>query len=131
MKNPRYANEQGGILVEQNNGRDLYIDSGDLYQSILSGDYGPISEYTAPPQPSVSVPPVVSRFQARAALYQAGVLSAAETAIQGADMVSQIAWEDAQEFRRTSPLVSDIAQQIGLSESELDDLFIQAAQIEA
>ena len=33
MKNIRYANEVG-ILVEQDNGIDLYVDSGELYESL-------------------------------------------------------------------------------------------------
>ena len=35
MKNIRYANEVG-ILVEQDNGIDLYVDSGELYESLKS-----------------------------------------------------------------------------------------------
>jgi len=34
MKNIRYANEVGGILVEQDDGVDLYVDSGELYESL-------------------------------------------------------------------------------------------------
>ena len=33
MKNIRYANEVG-ILVEQDNGIDLYVDSGELWESL-------------------------------------------------------------------------------------------------
>ena len=36
MKNIRFANEVGGILVEQDNGIDLYVDSGELYESLKS-----------------------------------------------------------------------------------------------
>jgi len=35
MKNIRYANEVG-ILVEQDDGVDLYVDSGELYESLKS-----------------------------------------------------------------------------------------------
>ena len=31
MKNARFVNELGGILITQDNGIDLYLDSGDLY----------------------------------------------------------------------------------------------------
>lgn len=101
-------------------GRDLFAD----LQAIAA-------PYVDPgPQPE-TVPQVVSRFQARAALHLAGILSAAETAIQNADELSKIAWADAQEFRRSSPLVAAVALELGLTESDLDDLFRQAAGIEA
>jgi len=45
MSNPRFANDQGGILIEQDNGVCLYVDSGELYDAILSGEYGPIADY--------------------------------------------------------------------------------------
>lgn len=74
---------------------------------------------------------VVSRFQARAALHGAGLLASAESAIAGADELAQMAWQDAQEFRRNSPTVAAIAGSLGLTEAQLDDLFRQAATIEA
>lgn len=74
---------------------------------------------------------IVSRFQARAALLGAGLLATADAAIQGADEVAKLAWSDAQEFRRNSPLVAAIAAQLGLTDTQLDDLFRQAATIEA
>lgn len=74
---------------------------------------------------------VVSRFQARAALHGAGLLASAESAIsQGSDL-AQMAWADAQEFRRNSPTVAAIAGALSLTDEQLDDLFKQAATIEA
>lgn len=77
------------------------------------------------------VPQVVSRFQARAALHQAGLLTAAEAAVAAADTLTQIAWADAQEFRRNSPTIAALAASIGLTETQIDDLFRQAATITA
>lgn len=74
---------------------------------------------------------VVSRFQARAALFNAGFLAAAESAISGASDLAQLAWQDAWEFRRNSPTVAAIAGTLGLTDTQLDDLFRQAATIEA
>ncbi len=74
---------------------------------------------------------VVSRFQARAALMGSGLLATADAAIQGADEMAKLAWADAQEFRRNSPLVAAIAAQLGMDEIQLDYLFRQAANIEA
>lgn len=87
-----------------------------------------IEPYVAPP---ASIPQVVSRFQARAALHLAGLLPDVETAIAAADPLVQMAWADAQEFRRDSPTIVAMAGALGLSESEVDELFTSAAQIVA
>ena len=84
---------------------------------------------TDPPPPPV--PPSVSRFQARAALHLAGLLTAAEAAVASAGPMVQIAWADAQEFRRDSPTIATLAASIGLTEAQIDDLFREAAQITA
>ena len=86
------------------------------------------------PQPvEPGVPQVVSRFQARAALHLAGVLPAIEALMSDpqTDALSRIAWQDAQEFRRTSPTVLAMAAAVGLTGEQLDDLFTTAAGIEA
>jgi len=73
----------------------------------------------------------VSRFQARAALFAAGKLVAAEQAVAAIGGVAAIAWADAIEFRRNSPTIIALAGSIGLTETDLDDLFTAAAQITA
>lgn len=74
---------------------------------------------------------VVSRFQARAALLGAGLLEAANAAVAAADPIVQIAWADAQEFRRTSPTIAALGAALGLTEAQIDDLFAAAALITA
>ena len=78
-----------------------------------------------------AVPSVVSRFQARAALYQAGLLDQAEAAVAEGDALVKMAWADAREFRRHSPTVVAIADALGLTNEQVDDLFRDAALIEA
>jgi hypothetical protein len=78
-----------------------------------------------------TVPPVVSRFQALAALHGAGYLQNAEAVIAGAGVVAQLAWNNAQEFRRHSPTVLAIGGALNIDAAGLDALFIAAAQIEA
>lgn len=74
---------------------------------------------------------VCSRFQARAALASAGLLAAIELAVEQADQFTQIAWADAVEFRRSSPTISALQGAIGMTDSQIDDLFRAAMQIEA
>jgi len=74
---------------------------------------------------------VVSRFQAKAALMAAGHLPAVETVIAAADAITKLAWAEAVEMRRTSPMIAGLAGAVGLSDTDLDDLFRAAALIEA
>jgi len=87
-----------------------------------------IEPYVPPPEP---VPSAVSMFQARAALLAAGLYEAVDAAIQQAGGVNLVAWEYATEVRRDSPLVAAMAQQLGLTDEQVDQLFRQAAAISA
>lgn len=86
-----------------------------------------------PYAPPVTVPQVVSKFQAKAALLGAGLLSQVEQmmADPAADPLAVLAWQNAQEFRRTSPTVAGMAAALGLDDAALDALFTSAAGIEA
>lgn len=80
----------------------------------------------------IGVPDAVSRFQAKAALAQVGKLVDAEAAVAASNnVVLQLAWAEANEFRRNSPGINALAPMIGLDAAGLDALFIAAAQIEA
>jgi hypothetical protein len=85
-------------------------------------------EWTEEPAP---VPRSVSAFQARAALSRAGLLDAVEAAIAGMGGEAALAWEYATEFIRTGALLNSVATGLGLTEAQIDDLFRQAALIEA
>lgn len=75
----------------------------------------------------------VSRFQARVALYQAGHLEATELLMADPDtpMLSRLAWQDAQAFRRNSPTVAALAVALELTDEALDALFVAASEITA
>lgn len=88
------------------------------------------SEFSEPPASAPPVPDVVTPFQARAALRAAGLLDGVLTLVAAADATTQDAWEYATEFRRTSPLLNGLAQQLGMTDQQLDQLFIAAAAIE-
>jgi len=73
----------------------------------------------------------VSRFQAMAALHNAGLLDEAVEIVTQVGGLIKIAWDNAMEFRRNSPAILNLALALGLDEEELDALFIAAAEIEA
>lgn len=77
------------------------------------------------------VPAEVTRFQALAAMHNAGLLAAVETAVAVADPFTQIAWNNATGFLRASPTIAALQAAVGLSEAQVDDLFRAAAQITA
>ena len=81
----------------------------------------------------VVIPQVVSRFQGRASLANAGHFTTVNNYMSSlpVDNLQRLAWEDAQEFRRNSPTVSAMQTLLGLSDAEIDDLFTDAATIEA
>ncbi len=105
--------------------------------------YGPnVSEYepNVPPggrlevgaAPAVDrniVPRVVTRRQALLALLAAGNLDQVEQHIQSSPRAVQIAWEAAGTFERDNPLIEALAQHVGLSAQDVDNLFIQAAAL--
>jgi hypothetical protein len=72
---------------------------------------------------------VVSPFQAKAALANAGLLATAEAAVAQAGTVVQLAWDEAVEFRRLSPSIVALGASIGLTDEQLDNLFIAARSI--
>ena len=76
---------------------------------------------------------VVTMRQARLALHQAGKLSLVDDAInlipEPDKSLISIEWEYASTVDRSSPWMATMASALGLSDSELDDLFILAATL--
>ena len=81
----------------------------------------------------VPVPSVVTRRQAKLALHGAGLLSLVEPALQALSEPQKTAaiieWEDATELHRDHGLINSLAVSLGLTSEQIDNLFIQAAQI--
>lgn len=92
-----------------------------------------VQDHINPPPGPPAVPQAVTRFQARAALHMAGLLPMVEALMTdpGTDALARLAWTDAQEFRRQSPTIAQMAVTLGLTDAQLDALFITAAGIDA
>ena len=87
-----------------------------------------------PVQASV-VPQSVSRAQGKLALIGAGLWPAAIAFVDGiTDPVqkayAEVALHDTQEWRRDSPFLASAAAALGLSEGQLDTLFITAKELQ-
>ena len=91
-----------------------------------------VGAHLAPPP--APIPQVVTRAQGKAALIGAGLwddvlayVDAIEDPTQQA--LARVALDDTTEWRRDSPFLTDAAAALGLSETQLDDLFVTAAAI--
>ena len=142
-KNPRY-NSSGTIDLEYNHPVYGWIpftasptDSEELgrnlHASALAGDFGEIAPYVEPePLPPV-IPSIVSMRQARLALLSAGLLSQINSAIDSLPSpdkeAAQIEWEYSQEVNRNKAFVQTLAAALGLTDEQLDNLFITASQL--
>ena len=73
-----------------------------------------------------------TRFQAKAAMDDAGLLDQVEAYMSSEDVPRRVklAWQEAS-FKRGSNMVNQIGTELGLSESEIDNLFLAAQQIDA
>ena len=74
-------------------------------------------------------PKVVSMFQARAALMQAGLFDTVDAALKEEGGIALQAWEYATEVRRDSDLVKSMAAQLNLTDEQVDSLFAAAHNI--
>lgn len=86
-----------------------------------------------PPTPPVPVPQSVTMRQARLALHAAGLLAGVDAAIasmqEPAKTAAAIEWEYASAVERNAGLVPAMAAALGMSEADIDDLFITAATL--
>ena len=102
--------------------------------SISSGPVQVTRTWVTPPP---SVPPMVTNAQARYVLMQTTspvnsgktLLDDADAAVTAAGGVDRMAWEYSNYLNRNSSLVASMATAISLGSTQVDDLFIAAAQI--
>jgi len=77
------------------------------------------------------VPVSVTKFQAKAALLSAGLLSLFEEYIAdpATAEIIKLAWLEAPDFNRSSPTILAVTEVIGLTSEQVDDLFIAAKKV--
>ena len=111
-----------------------YLDD-EQFVYLLPPESEPVSDaYAAALQtPAAVIPSIVSRFQARAALVQAGYFDAIDghMAALPRTNIQRMAWDEAADFDRTSTTLAAMASLLGLNDAALDALFVLAASIEA
>lgn len=92
-----------------------------------------VATYVPPPPEPVAVPQIVTMRQARLALLGAGKLTDVDNAINALPSptkeAAQIEWEYSQEVNRQNGLVSQLAPLLGMTDADLDALFIAGAAL--
>jgi hypothetical protein len=92
-----------------------------------------VAAYVPPPPEPAAVPRIVTMRQARLALLGAGKLAAVNDAINALPSptkeAAQIEWEYSQEVNRQNGLVSQLAPLLGMTEADLDALFVAGAAL--
>lgn len=76
------------------------------------------------------VPESVTRYQGLIALEDAGLLTTVEAAIANAPKKTQIAFSNAHVWRRASSMISDMQAVLGMTDAEVDALFIAADAVD-
>jgi len=125
---------QNGVVVNT-----IVADSLDSRPDLIEATHGGIGwlwdgeTLTAPPLPPVPVPQSVTMRQARLALLAAGLLPAVNAAIASMPepdkTAAQITWDYASSVDRGFGMVPQLASALGMSDTQIDDLFIAAAQL--
>lgn len=77
----------------------------------------------------VFVPEKITPRQCRLILMQQGLLETVEQMIASQDRAVQVTWEYALEFRRDDPLLNQLAVNLKLTDEQIDQFFIAAAQL--
>ena len=87
------------------------------------------------PEPDIEPPPpipsTVTRFQALAVLAAGGYLDTVHTYIDALPRsnIQRLAFENATDWERTSPTLAALATMLGLTDAQVDELFVAAAQV--
>ena len=87
-----------------------------------------------PKETEMEIPIQVTMRQARLALLQAGLLDDIETAINSIEDETirksiQIEWEYAMDIRRDWQALKLVTQQMGMTDDQLDELFLTASKL--
>ena len=86
------------------------------------------------PEPVIVIPEQVTRAQGKVALVQAGLFQDVVTYIDNLPepnrTLAQIAFNETNTWRRSSEWLNQIANELSITQEQLDNLFITAAGIE-
>lgn len=144
IRNPIYANSENTVInceIQFENSEQWLPFSASIddveehgrmvFEAIQNGDTVVVADYVPPPAPEPQIPNSITARQARLALHSIGQLANVQTAIAslpaGEKEVAEIEWEYASSIERNHSFVDSLAGALGLTETEIDELFILGA----
>ena len=93
-------------------------------QWVEAGNEPRVVDYPTPP-----IPEEVTMRQAQQALLHAGMLDTVEQVVAQADRAVQIDWHKGQTVRRDWPALTVVQSLLGMTDRQIDELFILAASL--
>ena len=79
-------------------------------------------------EPTIDIPTSITPLQAKLHLFEIDLLVEVEAMVKQ-DRKVEIYWTNAQNFYRTDEILLAMATALGLSDAQLDDLFLQASKL--
>lgn len=126
--------EQGYIVKTPQGGtRTFKLAELSEAQLFASENNTEVESYTTP-DPEIYVPQEVTPRQMRVALIMSGISTANIEAMISAlpepdQSIVRTTWEYSTAFERENPILNSMASNLGLTQSDVDDLFILAATL--
>lgn len=110
----------------------IVVDSLDGYvdgtASSIGDRYDPATQaFNRDPEP-VIIPTEISSIQAKLAIADAGLMGAVQAFIALLPIRDQVYWDCADTFERTHPLIEQARIALGMTQEDIDNLFILAAR---
>lgn len=121
--------------ADTSSGRVLVIDADGVARKSLHVSEVPVGSVILPYIPSVlrKVPKEITMRQAKLLLHSMGLYSAVDEAIAALPepprIAAQIEWEASAKMQRDKAFVAMIGSHLGLTDDQIDDMFIEAAKL--
>jgi hypothetical protein len=103
-------------------------------KAVVTGVVNGVVKYAVEPLTEEEIrlretPQKISQLQGKLHLSAIGLFDTVEGIVRQAEQPTKIYWQTAATWQRTSPIIAGVAGQLGMSEQEIDEFFIQAAKI--
>lgn len=122
------STEDFGLIQFSASPTDVEAYGRELFAQAVAGDFGPIAEYLPPVVPAV-IPQEISKAQGIAALMERGYWPAVNSYLTTqAPPETLTLFNAVTVFNRTSPLLLQIQALLGISDADVNQMFIDGAQ---